>query len=59
MKVQVTPDDGPVETLADLSALVERASALVQTGGPGDAAKTTVKVRTTVVGRLRAIEVSW
>jgi hypothetical protein len=59
VKITVTPDSGPVETLADLSSLVERASALVQTGGPGDAAATTVKARVTIKGRLRAIEVSW
>jgi hypothetical protein len=59
VKITVTPDSGPVESLADLGALVERAMHLVEAGGPGDNAQTRLRVRTTPTGKLRALEVSW
>lgn len=59
MKLTVTDPNGPVDNLAALGHLVEEAMRLVQTAGPGDAAKAGIKARITPTGKLRALEVSW
>jgi hypothetical protein len=59
VKLTVTGPDGPVDNLAALGQLVEEAMRLVQTAGPGDAAKANIKTRITPTGKVRSLEVSW
>lgn len=59
MKITVTHDAGPVDTLTALHELVERASQLVTAAGPGHDAPVAVKVNITPTRKLRSLEVSW
>jgi hypothetical protein len=63
VRFSLTGEDGPIDTLAGLNALVEQALRITHqtdTGDGGrDPGKVAIKVRSTPLGKIRSLEVSW
>lgn len=68
MKFELTPEGGPIDTLAGLRTLIEQAEHVTANApaGPPDPAVATdgtppvrVKIRITPTGKIRGLVVSW
>jgi hypothetical protein len=63
VKFTLTGDAGPVDTLAGLNSLVEQALQITHQADTGagerDPAKVAVRVRSTPLGKVKSLEVSW
>jgi hypothetical protein len=63
VKFTLTGDAGPVDTLAGLNSLVEQALRITHQAEDGnggtDPGKVAVRVRSTPLGKVKSLEVSW
>jgi hypothetical protein len=60
VKFTLTGETGPVTTLAGLNSLVEQALRLIHnSNGGAEPDRVQIKVRSTPLGKIKSLEVSW